>query len=213
MTMTATSPALPAPVADDVAWLRQQVESRAMAAGDYFSRHARTIVQCAAVMADRFFDGGTLWIAGVGTQASDALHNAVEFLHPVLPGCRALPAFSLVADPGTVTGVGETEADDVFARQLRVLGRPGDIALVLAVAPVPRAIPPTVAAARDIGMYTVALVSGEGSEVFADVVLATGDRDPRVAQELHLATYHILWELVHIILNHRGIPTAKEPGR
>ena len=60
-----------------------------------FERYAHAIAACAAVMADRFFAGATLLVFGSGPHATDAQHNSVEFVHPVLPGCRALPALSL----------------------------------------------------------------------------------------------------------------------
>ena len=81
-------------------------------------------------MADRFFAGATLLVFGSGAGATDAQHNSVEYVHPVLPGCRALPALSLTNDVSTVTGIlGGADPLDVYAHQLRVLGRPGDIAL------------------------------------------------------------------------------------
>src|SRR5579863_2828016 len=102
----------------------------------YFRRHAHAIAACAAVMADRFFAGGTLLVFGSGPHTTDAQHNSVEYVHPVLPGCRALPALSLTNDVATVLGmVHGDDALDVFAHQLRVLGRPDDIALGFAHAP------------------------------------------------------------------------------
>src|ERR1700732_612922 len=96
----------------------------------YFGRFAHIIAACAASIADRFFAGGTLLVFGSGPHATDAQHNSVEFVHPVLPGCRALPALSLTNDVATVMGMMQgAAADEVFAHQLRVLGRPGDIAL------------------------------------------------------------------------------------
>jgi D-sedoheptulose 7-phosphate isomerase len=55
-------------------------------------------------------------------------------------------------------------------------------------------------------MLTIALTSGEGAgREEADFVFHTDSADRDAAHELHLATYHMLWELVHIVLNHRGI--------
>ena len=61
-------------------------------------------------MAERFFAGGTLFVFGSGPHATDAQHNSVEFVHPVLPGCRALPALSLTNDMATVTGMLQGDA-------------------------------------------------------------------------------------------------------
>lgn len=181
---------------------------RSNQSGDaYFGRYAHAIAACSAAMADRFFAGSTLLVFGSGPHATDAQHNSVEFVHPVLPGCRALAALSLTNDMATVTGLLQGDAaEDVYAHQLRVLGRPGDIALAFAYAPVHPSITRGLDAGTDAGMLTIALTSGEvnGPER-TDFVFHVDGSDRDAAHELHLATYHMLWELVHIVLNHRGI--------
>jgi len=80
-------------------------------------------------IAVRFHRGGQLIAFGNGAAAADAAHLAVEFVHPVTVGKRALPAVSLVTDPATVTGIARRSGfDDTFAAQLRTHGRPEDIA-------------------------------------------------------------------------------------
>src|ERR1700691_2708008 len=132
----------------------------------YFERYAYDIAACAAAMADRFFAGATLLVFGAGPHATDAQHNSVEFVHPVLPGCRALPALSLANDMATVTGMLQSDAAvDVYAHQLRVLGRPGDIALAFAHAPVHPSITRGLHAATEEGMLTIALTSSDSGDV------------------------------------------------
>src|SRR3984957_8215681 len=190
------------------AFLEERIAASNRAGDDYFRRHAHAIADCAAVMADRFFAGGTLLVFGSGPHATDAQHNSVEFVHPVLPGCRALPALSLTNDMATVTGILQGEAaEDVYAHQLRVIGRPGDIALGFAHAPQHPSIVRGLEAGAAGGMLTVALTSGDPGPAAAVAAfplhVPSGDRG--IAHEVHLATYHMLWELVHIVLNHRGI--------
>src|SRR6266545_4930067 len=60
-------------------------------------------------MAVRFHRGGRLVAFGNGGAATDAQHVAVEFVHPVIVGKRALPAFSLTSDVATVTGIAGRE--------------------------------------------------------------------------------------------------------
>ena len=174
----------------------------------FFAEHAHAIAECAAAMADRFFAGATLFVFGSGPHTTDAQHNSVEYVHPVLPGCRALPALSLTNDMATVLGmVHGDDALDVFAHQLRVLGGPGDIALGFAHAPAHPSIVRGLEAGAGAGMLTVALTSGDVGPATAASTFAfhVADGDRGVAHEVHLATYHMLWELVHIVLNHRGI--------
>ena len=190
------------------AFLEERVAASNRSGDAYFGQHAHDIAACAAAMADRFFAGGTLLVFGSGPHATDAQHNSVEFVHPVLPGCRALPALSLTNDMATVTGILQGDASmDVYAHQLRVLGRSGDIALAFAHAPAHPSITRGLDAAAAGGMLTVALTSGDGGtgREQADFAFHVHGADRSGAHELHLATYHMLWELVHIVLNHRGI--------
>jgi D-sedoheptulose 7-phosphate isomerase len=190
------------------AFLDTRVVASNRAGEAYFERYAYDIAACAAAMADRFFAGATLLVFGAGPHATDAQHNSVEFVHPVLPGCRALPALSLANDLATVTGMLQGDAaEDVYAHQLRVLGRSGDIALAFAHAPVHPSISRGIEAAAAAGMLTIALTSSDNDDVGeqADFAFHVPASDRSGAHELHLATYHMLWELVHIVLNHRGI--------
>ncbi|HEX3605818.1 MAG TPA: SIS domain-containing protein [Candidatus Dormibacteraeota bacterium] len=194
--------------------VRERFGHRITASQRFFDQHAPEVSACASAMADRFFDGATLIIFGSGLRATDAQHNSVEYVHPALPGCRALPALSLTTDAATLTGIllGD-DRDDVFAHQLRVLGGAGDIALAFAELPVSASVRRGMEAARERGMLTIALLDGpDDGSLVADHVFEVEEPDPLVAQELHLATYHILWELVHIVLNHRGIGTAPPAG-
>ncbi len=191
----------------DLAFLRDGVDTRCAAGEAYFAAVAQDLAQCAAAMADRFFAGATLLVFGSGAGATDAQHNSVEYVHPVLPGCRALPALSLTNDVSTVTGIlGGADPLDVYAHQLRILGRPGDIALAFLTSPDDGAPLRGLRTATDAGMLTIALSTGErAAGVAATHIFHVDSEDPLVAQEMHLATYHMLWELVHIVLNHRGI--------
>ena len=81
-------------------------------------------------MAIRFHRGGKLVVFGVGGASTDAQHVAVEFVHPVIVGKRALPAISLTTDIATVTGIAAGEGmAAIFSHQLGCLAEPSDIAL------------------------------------------------------------------------------------
>src|SRR5579862_4610879 len=91
---------------------------------------ADAVADACHAMAIRFHQGGKLVVFGVGASSTDAQHVAVEFVHPVIVGKRALPAISLTTDVATVTGIAEREGmDAIFSHQLRYLAAPGDIAL------------------------------------------------------------------------------------
>ena len=156
-------------------------------------------------MAVRFHRGGRLIAFGNGAAAADAAHLAVEFVHPVTVGKRALPALSLVTDPATVTGIARRSGfDDTFAAQLRSQARPGDIAVGFSVDGGCTNVARALCEARDRRLLTVALVGGDGGVMAAspgvDHLLRAHSSDPAVVKEMHVTTYHVLWELVHVFL-------------
>jgi D-sedoheptulose 7-phosphate isomerase len=161
-------------------------------------------------MAVRFHGGGTLVVFGNGAASTDAQHVAVEFVHPVIVGKRALPAISLTSDVATVTGIAGMEGfDEIFAHQLRYLATAKDIALGISPDGNCRNVCRGLATARELGLLTLALVGGDGGEIassgVAEHVLVARSDDPCVIKEVHVTTYHVLWELAHVFFEHPGL--------
>lgn len=168
-------------------------------------------------MARAFHRGGRLLVFGNGNSATDALHISVEFVHPVIVGKRALPAFSLVGDAATVTGIARSHGiDEVFAEQLGVLGRSGDIALGVSRDGDCVNVRRGLEQARAAGMVTVALVGGDGGAIAADALadhcLVVRSEDQRVVKEGHVTLYHVLWELVHVFFEQPGLLAPSDVG-
>ncbi len=197
---------------------------------DDLAGHADAVAAACHAMAVRFHQGGRLVVFGTGGPSTDAQHVAVEFVHPVIVGKRALPAISLTADVATVTGIAERDGiAAIFAHQLRYLARPADIALGISAPGIsapgisaPGISAPGIAAdgdspsvlagletAREMGLLTVALTGGDGGQAaaakVADHVLVANSSDPRVVKEMHVTLYHILWELVHVFFEQPGV--------
>jgi len=177
---------------------------------------ATTVALACRDMAERFQAGGRLLVFGTGGGATDAEHIAVEFVHPVIVGKRALPALSLASDSATLTGISaDRGSEEIFSHQIRTLGRPGDIALGLADDGDSPGVRRGLEAAAQAGMLTVALVGGDGgriaSEKVADHCFVTPSAESHVVKESNVTTYHVLWELVHVFFDTpRG--EASEPG-
>ena len=171
---------------------------------------ADAIAAACHAMALRFHQGGKLVVFGTGTASTDAQHVAVEFVHPVIVGKRALPAISLTTDVATVTGIAAREGmDAIFSHQIRYLAAPSDIALGISADGQDTSVLAGLAAARELGMLTVALLGGDGGAIAASpvvdhMVLARSD-DPQVVKEMHVTTYHVLWELVHVFFEQPGV--------
>src|SRR5438876_7262187 len=129
----------------------------------FFASEAGRIAEACWSMARRFHQGGRLLAFGNGAWATDAQHVSVEFVHPVIVGKRALPALALTNDSATLSGLmagGDTEMP--FARQLKVLARPQDIAMGFS----PDGTDPNVLAALNLAkrkhLLTLAPLGGDG---------------------------------------------------
>jgi D-sedoheptulose 7-phosphate isomerase len=171
---------------------------------------ADTVAAACHAMAVRFHQGGRLVVFGTGGPSTDAQHVAVEFVHPVIVGKRALPAISLTADVATVTGIAERDGiAAIFVHQLSYLARPADIALGIAVDGDSPSVLAGLETARAMGLLTVALTGGGDGQVaaakVADHVLVANSSDPRVVKEMHVTMYHVLWELVHVFFEQPGV--------
>jgi len=180
-----------------------EVFRRRAAPGAALADDAGAIAAACHAMAGRFHRGGRLFTFGNGAAATDAQHVAVEFVHPVIVGKRALPALSLTGDVATLTGICAGPGfDDVFAHQVRCFGGPDDIAF--GVSPDGRcgSVLRGLETARGLGMLTVALAGGDGGALTGavDHLVTVRSDDPRVVKEVHVTAYHLLWELVHVFL-------------
>ena len=174
------------------------------------ARQAGAVAEACHAMAVRFHRGGRLIVFGTGGPSADAQHVAVEFVHPVIVGKRALPAISLTADAATVTGLAEREGiDAIFAHQIRYLADPADIALGMSADGNTASVLAGLEVARERGLLTIALAGGDGGQIaaskVADHLIVTPSDDPRVVKELQVTTYHVLWELVHVFFEQPGV--------
>ena len=173
----------------------------------FFAAEAGRIAECCLAMAKRFHRGGRLLAFGNGAWATDAQHVAVEFVHPVIVGKRALPALALTNDSAWLSRAPGSEGVD-FARQIALLGRPQDIAIGFS--PDGRCLNVLAALeyARRAELLTLGLAGGDGGRFEAaglDFCFVVRDADQLTVQETHETLYHVLWELVHVFFEHEGL--------
>ena len=176
------------------------------------ARQAGAVAGACHAMAVRFHRSGKLVVFGTGGASTDAQHVAVEFVHPVIVGKRALPAIALTTDVATVTGIAERDGvGAIFAHQLRYLAGPDDIALGIAADGRSPSVLAGLETAKSLGLLTIALTGGQAAanpiahSPAVDHLLTVSADDPRVVKELHVTTYHILWELVHVFFEQPGV--------
>jgi D-sedoheptulose 7-phosphate isomerase len=161
------------------------VAARADAGARFFEAEAGRLASLCHLMAERFARGGRLVAFGASAaDHSDVRHVAVEFVHPVIVGKRALPAFGV--EPG----------------EAALLLAPEDIAIVFGAGEENQG---AVFAARERGCLTLGF-----APVGAEWTLIPPTGDPLVAQELVETTYHVLWELVHVFFEHRGLLAGRD---
>jgi len=187
----APAPAAPA-LRDRVAAL---LDARLSANRQFFEAESERLARLCHQMAERFARGGRLVALGVSPSArSDVRHVTVEFVHPVIVGKRALPAIGLTREGGPL------------AAQLDLVAEPDDIAIAFgADEPGGEEVAAAVAAARGIGCLTMAFAPA-GAEWELEVPAG----DPYVRQELAETAYHVLWELVHVFFDHRGLLSGRD---
>jgi D-sedoheptulose 7-phosphate isomerase len=163
---------------------------------------AAPIHEAAMQIADAFKSGGKVLLFGNGGSAADAQHIAAEFVNRFLIERPPLPAISLSTDTSVLTSIANDYSyDEVFAKQLKGIGRKGDVAVGISTSGSSANVVKAFRVARKLGIFTVAL-TGEGGKLasLADISLAVPSRSTPRIQEAHIAVGHVLCDLVDRIL-------------
>jgi D-sedoheptulose 7-phosphate isomerase len=167
---------------------------RTSANHDFFAAEGDRLARCCHRMAERFARGGRLLAVGSSPAArSDVRHIAVEFVHPVIVGKRALPAIGLGPEGGSQ------------AAQLELIAEPDDIVVGFGVDERDGEAAAAVSLARQRGCLTLAFAPAGAEWEFEPPA-----DDPFIRQELIETLYHVLWELVHVFFDHRGLLEGRE---
>jgi D-sedoheptulose 7-phosphate isomerase len=162
----------------------QALRDRNLLAEHFFAEVAEPIATTSRDMAGRFERGGRLFAFGRGTSLTDAQHVAVEFVHPVIVGKRALTALDVSGfDAAAVTRL--FRPDDMLIG-LWLPGNPPDVLEVVAVA-------------RDRGLMVIQAIGTPLTRA-----LEQSTPNPFVLQEWAEVYYHTLWETVHVYLERRN---------
>lgn len=190
----------------DVVALRREV----------LDRHAEHLATAARAMARGFARGATLLAFGNGGSATDAQDLARDFLVPPVPEQRALPALCLTSDGAILTALAnDVGVETVFARQVRALGRTGDIALAISTSGNSPNIAAGLEAAGRTGMLRVAILGYDGGHIrktglAEHLFVVPSTYIPRI-QEVQATLYHTLRALVHAILASHGGQAEASP--
>jgi len=177
----------------------------------FAEEYAPRIEAVARRMADVLRRGGKLLFFGNGGSAADAQHLAAEFVNRFLRDRGPLAAVALTTDTSALTSIGnDLGFDQVFARQVEALARPGDLVVAISTSGNSPNVLRGVEAARRLGCATVGLTGGSGgllATAVDEVFVVPSTETPRI-QETHITLGHALCAVVDEILLSVGDPAA-----
>lgn len=178
---------------------RQGLTELAALAGRVAAEHADTIAAIAERYATALRAGGTLFFAGNGGSAADAQHVAAEYVVRYATNRPALRAVALTTDTSLLTAcANDMGFDEVFARQIEALGRPGDALSLHSTSGESPNVIRAAQSAKARGVTVVAFLGKSGGQLkdLADVTFLVPSDDTARIQEIHLAVEHLICEMV-----------------
>ncbi len=156
---------------------------------------ADPFAQLVELACDTLSGGGKLVLFGNGGSAADAQHLATELTVRYSADRAPLAALALTTDSSALTAIGnDLGFDQLFARQLRALGRPGDLALAITTSGRSRNVLLALEAARELGMAAAALSGRDGGDLtgLADPLLIVPSATTARIQEMHITLGQML---------------------
>ncbi|MCI0363637.1 MAG: SIS domain-containing protein [Phycisphaerales bacterium] len=161
------------------------------------------LASIAEAVVERLRAGGTLYTAGNGGSAAQALHLAEELIGRYRGNREPLRAVCLNADSTALTCIGNDFGfDQIFARQCQALLRPGDVLLVMSTSGKSANIVNALRAARSAGAATFGFLGGDGGACreWCDTAILVGSRevvgDSAFIQDAHQVALHLICEKV-----------------
>jgi D-sedoheptulose 7-phosphate isomerase len=147
--------------------------------------------------------GGKILLAGNGGSAADAQHISGELLSRLMFDRSPLPSFALTADQAVLTAIGNDYGyDETFARQVRGLGRKGDVFIAISTSGSSPNILKAVEAANELGLHTVAFTGNRNTPLAGMCEFALRIPSPvtPLIQQVYMAAAHAICEYVEAAL-------------
>jgi D-sedoheptulose 7-phosphate isomerase len=178
---------------------RRSLEALERAAGD--AEFMGQVLAIAAACERSLREGGKILLAGNGGSAADAQHIAGEFLSRLRFDRNPLPAIALTTDSSVLTAVGNDYGyDKVFERQVRGLGRQGDVFIAISTSGKSPNVIAALTAARALGVVTAGFTGTTPGAAtmrpLCDYLLAAPSDDTPLIQQLHITAAHAICEIV-----------------
>jgi D-sedoheptulose 7-phosphate isomerase len=179
--------------------IRESVEQSIALKRSFFGANELLLVALAREITKALESGGKVLLFGNGGSAADAQHIAAELVGRFRRERRPLAAIAITTDTSILTGVSNDYGyEQVFARQVSALGRPGDVAIGISTSGNSPSVVEAVTVARNLGLVTAALTGRDGGRLGAAVhfhLNVPHEFTDRV-QEVHIMIGHILCQLV-----------------
>jgi D-sedoheptulose 7-phosphate isomerase len=177
---------------------RRSRETLSRAAAD--SNLQTAIHRIAETITEAFRGGRKLLIAGNGGSAADAQHIAGEFLSRLNFDRNPLPAIALTTDSSVLTAIGNDYGfERTFERQVRGLGRPGDVFIAISTSGRSSNVIAALRAARDSGLTTIGLTGNTTNgamQSLCDHYLVAPAQETPLIQQIHIVVAHAICGLV-----------------
>lgn len=163
---------------------------------------AAPIVRAGILLADALKSGGKVLACGNGGSAADSQHFAAELLNRFERERAPLAAIALTTDTSTLTSIANDYAyEQVFSKQVRALGRPGDVLLAISTSGNSSNVIAAMQVAHDAGMRVIALTGNGGGKMATllgaeDVHLCVPHKVTARIQEVHLLVLHCLCDAI-----------------
>jgi len=167
---------------------------------------AEPILRAAALFAQALRDGGKILACGNGGSAADSQHFSAELLNRFERERAPLPAIALTTDTSTLTSIANDYSyDQVFSKQIRALGRRGDVLLAISTSGNSASMLEALRAAHAAGAHVVALTGNGGGKMApllaaADVHICVPHKVTARIQEVHLLVLHCLCDAIDLQL-------------
>jgi len=160
------------------------------------------VVRASHLFAQSLKAGGKALACGNGGSAADAQHFAAELVNRFERERPPLAAVALTTDTSTLTSIANDYAwQQVFSKQLRAIGRKGDVLLAISTSGNSANVLDAVAAAHELGVQVVALTGAGGGKMTAaldsrDVSICVPHKVTARIQEVHLLVLHCLCDAI-----------------
>lgn len=182
--------------------VRDSINSHLDAAISALEGQTPALVTGAARLVRCLLENGRLFTCGTGGGAANAQHFTIKLLSRLDLDRPALPVFCLADSAPLLTSLAANHGTaDVFARQLRALGRSGDVLVALSATGMSPGTVQAIFSARELGMDVIALTGGDGGDIARvlganDVEIRVPSPSPVRTEEVHLLLTNILCDLV-----------------